>query len=150
MADSNDDLKAIDRLAKELYGCISFAEGEIPEAEKLRELLIKEARMINTDPEIPVNFGVEEFIESFNEARTVGGLKEFDEKEIAHTTEIFGRIAHRFSTYEARFDIDSPDPAAVGINSIQFVKTDEGWKVSGMCWFNRKENFPIPKKYLNE
>ena len=150
MTDSNEDLEAIDRLAKDLYECISFVEGGKPEVEKLRELLIKEARMINTDPEIPVNFGVEEFIESFNEARTVGGLKEFHEKEIAHTTDIFGRIAQRFSTYEARFEIDSRIPAAVGINSIQFVKTDEGWKVSGMCWFNQKENSPIPKKYLYE
>lgn len=150
MTDLNDNLKAIDELTGELYGCISFLEGDKPQLERLRELLLKEARMINTDPEIPVNLGVEEFIESFNEALTVGGLKEFNEKEIFHKTDIFGRIAHRFSTYEARFDAESMAPAAVGINSIQFVKTDEGWKVSGMCWFNQKENLPIPRKYLNE
>ncbi len=36
--------------------------------------------------------------------------------------ELLGRIAHRFSTYEARFDLDEPKPFSVGINSIQFIR----------------------------
>jgi len=150
MFDPEKDLKDIDKLTRELYQSISFVEGGKPEPDKLKDLLLDDARMINTDPEIPVNFGVGEFIESFKDALSAGALKEFNEKEVSHKTEIFGRIAQRFSTYEARFDAGAKEPAAVGINSIQFVKTDEGWKVSGMCWFNQKKENPIPQKYLSE
>lgn len=144
------DQAVIDKLVSELYDLISFDDKKEPQIDKLRNLFLENSRMINTDPEISVNMTVDEFIDSFNEARTVGGLKQFEEREIVHRTEIFGRVAHRFSTYEARFDVKSPEPAAVGINSIQFVKTDDGWKISAMCWFNQKESIRIPEKYLKK
>ncbi len=142
------DREAIDALTRKLYDTICFREGTAPNIESLRGIFIAKGQMINTDPEIPVIMTVDDFIEAFNEARTTGGLTSFDEKEISHKTEMFGRIAHRFSTYEARFDPESAEPVAVGINSIQFVKTEEDWKVAAMCWYDQTEQIKIPEKYL--
>jgi len=79
---------------------------------------------------------------------SAGSLKSFSEREVAERTEIFGKIAHRFSTYEARFNPDDPEPLAIGINSIQFIKVGDSWHVSSLIWNDEGEDRKIPEKYI--
>ncbi len=71
----------------------------------------------------------------------------FYEVETARRVEVFGTIAHVFSTYESR-RAPGEKPFARGINSFQLVKTAQGWKVATILWDSEREGNPIPEKYL--
>jgi hypothetical protein len=143
-----DDLNLIDDLTSELYNAICFEVGDHPSVEKLRELLIPTANMIKNDGGTPEIMTVNDFIKAFNERISDGTIKSFYEGEINNITEIFGTIAQRFSTYKTKFDLDKPEPFSIGINSIQFLKINNKWKISSIVWNNQNDELKIPDKYL--
>jgi hypothetical protein len=57
----------------------------------------------------------------------------FFENETEHAAVIEGRIAHVFSRYEARRAPTAP-PFVSGVNSVQLVRTPEGWRILSMTW----------------
>jgi hypothetical protein len=71
----------------------------------------------------------------------------FFEAEIARRVEVFGNIAHVFSTYESR-RAAGDKPFARGINSFQLIKDAKGWKVMTILWDSEREGQPLPEKYL--
>ena len=118
-----------------------------PNRPKLRTLFITEGKLINNN-ENPIVMSVDQFIEVFNEQLSSGAVKSFYEAELASRTEVFGSISHRFSTYEAKFDLNAKEPVSIGINSIQFIKNLGIWQVSSMAWNDQTQNRRIPQKYL--
>jgi hypothetical protein len=141
------DLKQIDTLTAELYNAICFKVGVHPPVERLNELFIPTANMIRNDGASPETMTVNSFIKSFKERIEDGTIKSFYEGELNHITEIFGTIAHRFSTYETKFDLTNPEPFSIGINSIQYIKIGNNWKISGIVWNNQTDTNKIPDKY---
>ena len=73
----------------------------------------------------------------------------FHEREIHRVTDIFGNIAHIFSTYEAFRESSDEIPFMRGINSIQLMKTNEKWLIINIYWMQESDIYEIPKKYLN-
>lgn len=144
-----NDLKLIDNLTSELYSAICFEVGSHPPVENLKEIFIPTANMIRNDGTSPEIMTVNNFIKSYTERISNGTIKSFYEGELNHITEIFGTIAHRFSTYETKFDLANPEPFSIGINSIQFIKIGENWKISGIVWNNQNNTNKIPDKYLS-
>jgi hypothetical protein len=71
----------------------------------------------------------------------------FYESEIARRTEVFGNIAHVFSTYESR-RAKADAPFARGINSIQLLKDGDRWWIVTIFWDAEQPNKPIPPEYL--
>jgi len=69
----------------------------------------------------------------------------FYEIELACEVRVFGNMAHAWSSYEARTDLDSAEPERRGINSMQFFK-DNGskWRIISMIWDNEREGLEIP------
>lgn len=57
----------------------------------------------------------------------------FFEVEVGHDATIAGRLAHAFSRYEARRMPDGP-AVANGVNSIQLVRTPQGWRIVSIAW----------------
>jgi len=143
-----DDLKLIDNLTSELYKAICFNVGGNPPVEGLRELFIPTANMVRNDGDSSEFMTVNNFIKSYKERITDGVIKSFYEGELNNITEIFGTIAHRFSTYETKFDLDNSEPFSIGINSIQFIKIKNNWKISSIVWNNQNDELRIPDKYL--
>jgi hypothetical protein len=148
MPDYEDELNEIDKITAELYSSICFAEGDKPNFDKLRALFISEGNLINNNAEDPVIMNVDQFIEVFNHLLSSGEVKSFYEGELSSRTDVFGKIAHRFSTYEAKFDLSMSEPFCIGINSIQFIKINDSWFVSSMVWNDQTEDRIIPEKYL--
>jgi len=72
----------------------------------------------------------------------------FFEKEIARRVEVFGNIAHVFSTYEARRKADDEKPFMRGINSFQLMNDGNRWWVVTIFWQGERPDSPIPEKYL--
>lgn len=148
----SEDYTAIQTRLNALYQSICFRKGEQPTFESLRALFIPQGLLINNNnPAAPEVMSVDRFIEVVQAALATGGLEEFHEREIARRIEVFGNIAHIFSTYEARFDSDAKEPFSVGINTIQLVRTstngNEQWLVSSMAWNDETPERPIPAQY---
>lgn len=95
--DQQNDLKLIDELTSELYKAICFEVGGHPPVEILKELFIPTANMIRNDGDPPEIMTVDSFIKSYTERIADGTIKSFYEGELNNITEIFGKIAHRFS-----------------------------------------------------
>jgi hypothetical protein len=148
MVDYKQELKAIDDLTTRLYNSICFKPGERPPLHTLPSMFIPEGFMVNNDNSLPVIMTVGTFTEFYKEQIAEGSFQSFYETEINSKTDIFGKIAQRFSTYKAGFDINGQEPIAVGINSIQFIKIESVWKVTCMTWTNQTDEMPIPGEYL--
>ena len=64
---------------------------------------------------------------------------DFYEVEVARRIDVFGNIAHVWSSYEARRSPDDADVERRGINSIQLFKdADRGWRIIHMIWDNER------------
>jgi len=148
--DQQNDLKLIDNLTSELYDTICFEVGGHPPVEKLKDLFLPKANMIRNDGDSPEIMTVDDFIKSYTERISDGTIKSFYEGELKHITEVFGTIAHRFSTYETKFELTNPEPFSIGINSIQYIKIGKNWKISSIVWNNQNDTNKIPDKYLSD
>lgn len=145
--ESGQDKTKIEELTNSLYSCISFRQGEKPDLARLKSLFIKEGMLINNNGD-PLIFTIDQFVDAVGYQVSTGCLKSFSEREVAERTEIFGKIAQRFSTYEARFDPDDPEPLTVGVNSIQFIKVGDSWRVSSLIWNDETEDRKVPERYI--
>jgi hypothetical protein len=72
----------------------------------------------------------------------------FFEREIARRTEQFGHIAHVWSTYESRHNVDDPEPFMRGINSIQLFYDGNRWWIVTIYWQHESTAHPVPEKYF--
>lgn len=144
----DEELKQIDRVTEALYASISFEENGAPALDTLKRLFITEGRLINNNDDVPSFMTVDEFIKAFQDQLSGGTVFSFHETEIASRTEIFGKIAHRFSTYEARFDLKAPEPFCIGINSLQFIKVNQSWLVVSIIWNDQSDDLRIPPEYF--
>ena len=72
---------------------------------------------------------------------------EIYEHQVKIETQIYGHIAHLWSTYELRLTADG-QPTVRGINSIQLVQDGKSWKVFEILWQAESNDEPIPAKYL--
>lgn len=138
----------IQEVTDHLYSSISFTKGQLPDLDKLKTLFIPDGKLINNNSDVPRVMTVDEFNGIVRERIEKGVLSEFLERELWQRTEVFGKIAQRFSTYEAKFDWTASEPFSVGINSIQFIKVEGKWLVSSIVWNDQTESMRIPKEYL--
>ena len=142
------DLATIDSVMETLYGVISGPAGE-RDWDRFRNLFIEDAGMGNTrmrrdGTSMISNFDAETYITRSGAYFLKNG---FYESELSRRVEVFGPIAHVFSTYESRH---KPDEASFdrGINSIQLVEKDGLWRIVSLFWTSETEDNPIPEKYL--
>ena len=114
----------MDGIIAALYDVISGPAGQKRDWDRMRSLFITGARLIPTARQAATGqigtrvLDVEGYISGSGPSLEKNG---FFEKEVARQTEIFGNIAHVFSTYESRRNADDPKPFARGINSIQLM-----------------------------
>ena len=139
-----DELK---QLIGEFFGCVSFESGQQPTYEKIRDLFIEDGKLIRNSPDGPEIASVDDFIASRQKIFDSGALTAFAEIEIAATTETFGNVAHRFSTYEKRGTLQGEAIDGSGLISTQFVRTRSGWKMSSMAWDDERPGLTIPDRY---
>ena len=141
------ELESLDQLTQDLYAAISFRSGEAPDLERLPSLFLLPGVLINNNGEEPVIWDVAGFMETYRQQTAAGAVHSFMEEEITDRTELFGAIAHRFSTYQARFRGEPAEAVIQGINSIQFIKTGGVWRVVSIIWNDQQEGRPIPEEY---
>ena len=138
--------KTLDDLVKALDEAVSGPTDK--DRTCLRQLLIPEARLIpvskGKDGTIaPHILSVDDWIARVK----ASGRKEFYELQVKYPTDVYGHVAHLWSTYEVRSTPDGK-PEIRGINSIQAYFNGSEWKVVEILWQAETPDEPIPSKYL--
>jgi hypothetical protein len=137
---TEDELAA---LTAAFLAAVTFKPGERPAYGVIRDLFIAQGLLIKNvgEPEIAT---VDEFIAPRQELFDSGALTEFEERELAHVTEVFGNVAHRMSTYSKRGVQNGASFEARGMISTQFVLTADGWRMSAMAWDDERPGLALP------
>jgi hypothetical protein len=133
---TEDELAA---LTAAFLRAVSFEAGARPDYEAIRALFIEGGMLQGAS--------VDAFIAPRRERVESGALTEFEERELAHITEVFGNVAHRMSTYGKRGVQDGAAFAARGVISTQFVRTPDGWRMSSMAWDDERPGLSLPERY---
>ncbi len=141
-------VQALDATVRELYTIISGPAGQKRDLGALRALLHPDAQhaFVHRGPEggpLLRRFELEAFLQFTQPIWEKG----FYEQEVARKVEIFGNIAHAFSTYEVRQKPEGP-VLRRGINSFQFVHDGKRWRLLSALWEGESGDSPIPVRYL--
>ncbi len=140
----------IQALITELYSIISGPAGHQPDWKREVELFMPYAHMIRTsvdehgDSQATV-MRAADYPENFE--KIIAG-RAFFEVEVQNIIEVFGNIAHAFSTYEAWRDVDRTEFIKRGINSIQFYNDGATWRIVNMIWDDERPGLQMAAKYL--
>ena len=142
-----DETAALKTAIEEFFRAVSFESGQTPAYAAIRDLFIDGGKLIRASSEVPEISSVDAFITSRQSAFDSGALTSFAEVEITATTELFGNVAHRFSTYEKRGMVDGEPIEGSGLISTQFVRISAQWKISSMAWDDERPGLAIPDRY---
>jgi len=144
------DGASIDSVVAALYDVISGPAGKKRDWDRMRALFIPGARLIPTGKRQSGEIASRVLtVDDYANANTKF-LEEngFFEREISRKTEVYGNIAHVFSTYESRHKAEDPKPFARGINSIQLMNDGKRWWIVTVFWQGEGPDNPLPEKYL--
>lgn len=128
---SNGDIA---RLLSRLYEVISFPEGGEPDWSGMADVFSTHARITRITPEGTDYFDLPTFQAMAQELVRIGAYTAFHETEVACRVERFGNVAHVASAYETRRDPGARACLGRGINSLQLVRENDGWRVLSLCW----------------
>lgn len=142
-----DTVADLSTLTEAFFAAVSFETGARPGYHRLYDLFIDGAQLIKNSGEVPEISSVADFIKPRQAMVDAGELTSFQEFEIADVTEVFGNVAHRFSTYGKRGITNGVETAATGMISSQFVRTPQGWRMSSMAWDDERPGLTIPDRY---
>ncbi len=143
---------SVDAIINELYRVNSGEKGYERNWADFKYLFYPGAKIIPTGTSLDGNhlakyMTVDEYKNTSQEWLKENG---FIEKEINRKIEVFGNIAHVFSTFEAYHDEDGPYPAMRGIKSIQLLNDGIRWWIINVYWMQESRIKPIPRDYLPE
>lgn len=141
------DVASIDTIVAALYDVISGPVGRPRDWARMRSLFIPGGRLM---PAAPRQGVVAMRVWEVNDYIALSGphLERMGsrERELARRTEQFGSIAHVFSTYEGRNEVDKS--VLRGINSIQLMNDGSRWWVVSVLWAGEQPDSQVPAKYL--
>lgn len=135
------DEDAIGAVIDEMYAMISGPAGPrdwsrqancfLPEARQVRTWVDEQGR-----PQM-LAMGLDDYREN---TTPFFMANPFYEVETGRRIDLFGNIAHVWSSYEARTSPDDADVERRGINSIQLFRHSElGWRIIAMIWDNERQ-----------
>ncbi|WP_229440770.1 hypothetical protein [Massilia sp. BSC265] len=144
------DVASIDAIIAALYDVISGPAGAPRDWDRMRSLFASEGRMGVVGARPDGSFALRTMTPDDYIARSskTFATQGFFETEKARTLEVFGQIAHVFSTYEARHAKDDAKPFMRGINSIQLIHDGKRWYVLSLIWRAEDAKLQLPERYL--
>ncbi|WP_296170480.1 hypothetical protein [uncultured Brevundimonas sp.] len=146
------DVASMDAIVAALYASISGDAGVARDWDRFRNLFHPSARLMPTGTDAQGQGTLrpltpQDYVDRAGPSLVRDG---FHEQEIARRTDRYGRIAHLFSTYEARRAATEPRPFMRGINSIQLFDDGTRWWIVSVYWQAETPDLPLPADYLPE
>jgi len=142
------DVATIDSLITALYATISGPVGQPRQWDRFYSLMHPQARLIPTGCDTAGTCRLRIWTPAEYHQRSDSILKAvgFTERELKHTIERYGAVAHAFSSYESYRD-GQDRPFARGINSMQLFWDGQRWWVMSIFWDSERPNNPLPATY---
>ncbi|WP_374597589.1 hypothetical protein [Brevundimonas sp.] len=146
------DVASMDAIVAALYASISGDAGVARDWDRFRHLFHPSARLMPTGTDAQGQSNLrpltpQDYVDRAGPSLVRDG---FHEQEIARRTDRYGRIAHLFSTYEARRAATDARPFMRGINSIQLFDDGTRWWIVSVYWQAETPDLPLPADYLPE
>lgn len=150
-ASARSDTRSIDSLMRALYASIS---GPGRDSARLRSLFMPHATLSRVAPIDGRRASLDVMTIAQFEA-TLGGYlegREYYEQELARRVELFGHIAHVWSTFESTFEMKQSREISStrGVNSLQLFWDGYRWWVASMVWDTEYETNRLPAVYLEK
>lgn len=135
---------AIDSALNAVYGAISGPVGQARDWDAMRALFTPDARLTAITPHGLMGGTVEDYIAKSGKTLVEAG---FTERQLARRLEVYGDLAHAWSSYEGSFTKPDGSPGSVrGINSFQLVRQPDGrWLVQSIFWQAETPGNPLPE-----
>lgn len=144
-----EDVATPTALLAALYASISGGAGVKRDWQRVRSLFHADARLVpmakGKDGMAPRVLTIDDYVQR---AAPVLERDGFFEQEVAQRVEVFGDLAHAWSTYETRRAVGDERPFLRGINSVQMVRQGGRWHVLHIAWEQESDGGPIPAAYL--
>ena len=143
------DEAAVNAALEAVYGAISGGVGEERDWDRMRALFTPEARLTAITANGLRGGTVEDYIERSGPFLVKSG---FTERQLANRVEIYGDLAHAWSSYAGTFTEDDGGQGRVrGINSFQLVRQADGrWLVQSIFWQAEAPERPLPADMTGE
>jgi hypothetical protein len=129
-----DEQRELDALMRDFYAVISFAEGGTPDWTGMQHLFSAHARITRITPEAIDYLDLPAFQGMAEAMLEVGAFTSFYEYELARRTDRYGGVIHVASAYETKISPGADDYLERGINSLQLVREESGWRILSLCW----------------
>jgi hypothetical protein len=144
------DVASEEAIVQALYDVISGPAGAPRNWDRMRSLFHPEARLIpiGRAEDGSYQISVMNLSDFIGWAKSYIAREGFFERELAHRSESFGQIVHRFSTYDSRHAATETTAFARGINSIQLFNDGNRWWVMNIMWDEERPGLTLPEKYL--
>lgn len=141
--------QAIDAALDAVYAAISGAVGQARDFDAMRKLFTPDARLTAITPKGVAGGTVEEYIAKSGPLLVSSG---FTERQLERRLEIYGNLAHAWSSYEGAFTQADGSPGSVrGVNSFQLVRQPDGrWLVHSILWQQETPANPLPDDLTGE
>ncbi len=148
--DTAEDFNSIEYVITTLYSVISGDAGVERDWDLFKSLFTENAKLIPANrPKEGIRkanyISPEQYVESAGAYLKENG---FHEIEINRVGEVFGDMAHLFSTYAGYRSNEDTEPFVRGINSIQLMNDGTRWWIVNIYWMPEDDQMPIPKMYL--
>lgn len=141
------DSAAITFLIKKFYQTLSFDKTELNKYDSLNDFFVAYGLLISNVGKEPQFFAVKQYVESAKENFKKQEISSWNESEICAKTELFGKVAQRFSTYKIRLVSNGKESFRTGINTIQLIKQNNKWLITTVAWDKESQTLKIPEKY---
>jgi RimJ/RimL family protein N-acetyltransferase len=133
--DPGDDRAQIDALTARFFAAFTTLGAGVPTLAALPHYFMLDAVIRVADALGTVSTtGVHGFIAPRAELLLRGRLRDFEEHETEHRTDIAGAIAQRWLRYTKRGTLDGRPYGGSGTKMLQFARTARDWKIAAVQW----------------
>ncbi len=136
-----------------LYETMAGEQGEARPWDLYKYLFWKDAVIIRYEKDLegvvrPQFMTPDEYVNTIGKWMQTVRKTGFYEREICNKTEVFGPIAHVWSTSESFHSLEDKEPYVRNIHSFQMVYHEGRWWIVSLYWTRETPENPIPEKYL--
>lgn len=133
-----------------LYAVISGPAGAPRDWESFRAMFVEDANLMVSQPQADGSSQLlvltpAQYVERSGAFVTDSG---FHEREIGRRAERFGNLVHVFSAYEGTMQTAQGEQTIRGVNSMQLLRTAEGWKFLNLAWEAATPQNAVPASLL--
>ncbi|WP_243706158.1 GNAT family N-acetyltransferase [Micromonospora sp. KC721] len=133
-ATTSSDQEEIHALIRCYFDAFTSGSRVDEQMAALRDAMLPGAVIVRTCGTEPEVYDVDAFIQPRRAMLTDGTLTDFHEQARLGRLDVFGDIAQWFGRYVKQGRRNGVPYAGGGMKSMQFVRTDAGWRISAAAW----------------